>query len=71
VRHPLVGWFSVGAMLEVAGLALVGILYVLNVVGAEEAQQLAVKGTIVIVILTVSGGIIGMLLSQGKDTPKA
>jgi hypothetical protein len=70
MRNPLVAWLTLGAMLEVIGLATVGLLYVLDVVAGADARDLAVKATVAILILAISGGVVGMLLAQ-KDAPKA
>jgi hypothetical protein len=64
MRHPLVTWLMVGAVLEVMALAAVGLLYVLDLVGVENARDLALKATLAILILAVSGGVVAALLGR-------
>ena len=71
MRNPIVTWLTVGAIFEVLVLGSMGLLYVLDVVSADDARTWGIKLAIVIAILAGVSAVIGALLGARKSSEGA
>jgi len=71
MRNPIVTWLTVGAIFEVLVLGSMGLLYVLDVVSADDARTWGIKLAIVIAILAAVSAVIGALLGARKSSEGA